>query len=55
MLKQTAIAALSLILLSGAAIAGEGNDNMKAMRDRMDAQLQGQSQQQVQHQAPAQK
>ncbi|MBA8734529.1 hypothetical protein [Chromobacterium violaceum] len=54
MLKQTAIAALSMILLSGAAIAGEGYDNMKAMRDRMDAQLQGQSQQ-VQHQTPAQK
>ncbi|MEO9386383.1 hypothetical protein [Chromobacterium phragmitis] len=54
MLKQTAIAALSLIVLSGAAIAGDGNDNMKSMRDRMDAQLQGQSQQ-VQQQAPAQK
>ncbi|WP_168209736.1 hypothetical protein [Chromobacterium paludis] len=52
MLKQTAIAALSLILLSGAAMAGsEGYDNMKAMRDRMN----GQTAQAAQVQAPAQK
>ncbi|WP_434633429.1 hypothetical protein [Chromobacterium sp. CV08] len=55
MLKQTTLAALSLILLSGAAMAGsDGYNNMKAMRERMDAQLQGQAQQ-VQQQAPAQK
>ncbi|WP_199153156.1 MULTISPECIES: hypothetical protein [Chromobacterium] len=52
MLKQTAIAALSLILLSGAAVAGsDGYDNMKAMRDRMN----GQTAQTSQVQAPAQK
>ncbi|POZ64000.1 hypothetical protein [Chromobacterium alticapitis] len=53
MLKQTAIATLSLILLSGAAMAGsEGNANMKAMRDRMNAQIEQTNQ--AQTQAPAQ-
>ncbi|UTH72469.1 hypothetical protein [Chromobacterium sp. IIBBL 290-4] len=49
MLKKTTIAALFLSLVSAAALAGsDGYDNMKSMRDRMNAQLQTQS-------APAQK
>ncbi|WP_167359401.1 hypothetical protein [Chromobacterium sphagni] len=52
MLKQTTLAALSLILLSGAAMAGsDGYANMKAMRDRMAAE----QTQQAPAQAPTQK
>ena len=40
MLKQTLIAALSLIVLSGAATAGsEGANNAREMRERMQAQI----------------
>ncbi|MBN3004614.1 hypothetical protein HNO92_002305 [Chromobacterium alkanivorans] len=40
MLKQTVIAALSLIMLSGAATAGgEGASNAREMRERMQAQI----------------
>ncbi|UJB31964.1 hypothetical protein [Chromobacterium sp. Beijing] len=40
MLKQTLIAALSLIVLSGAAAAGgEGAGNAREMRERMQAQI----------------
>lgn len=50
MLKQTLIAALSLIVLSGAAAAGgEGAGNAREMRERMQAQIDAK-----QAQAPAQ-
>ncbi|WP_205208316.1 hypothetical protein [Chromobacterium haemolyticum] len=40
MLKHTVIAALSLIVLSGAATAGgEGASNAREMRERMQAQI----------------
>ncbi|MBN3004613.1 hypothetical protein HNO92_002304 [Chromobacterium alkanivorans] len=40
MLKHTVIAALSLIMLSGAAAAGgEGASNAREMRERMQAQI----------------
>ncbi len=40
MLKQTVIAALSLIVLSGAAAAGgEGASNAREMRERMQTQI----------------
>lgn len=42
MLKKTVLTTLSLILLSSAAMAGEGLSNMWEMRARMDAQLQTQ-------------
>ncbi|MBN3004611.1 hypothetical protein HNO92_002302 [Chromobacterium alkanivorans] len=53
MLKKTVLTTLSLILLSGAAMAGEGLSNMWEMRARMDAQLQTQQQQAPQAQDAA--
>ncbi|WON85533.1 MULTISPECIES: hypothetical protein [Chromobacterium] len=52
MLKQTVIAALSLIVLSGAAAAGsEGASNAREMRERMQTQIAAkQAQAQVQAQ-----
>lgn len=39
-MKKTILTALSLIILSGAAMAGgEGANNAREMRERMDAQI----------------
>ncbi|WP_043632437.1 hypothetical protein [Chromobacterium haemolyticum] len=39
-MKKTVLTALSLIILSGAAMAGgEGANNAREMRERMDAQI----------------